>query len=235
MDGGALLTPTLGPTRLAAGYRLVAELLLYPEDRDWTATGAYGAALAGHSAATSLLDAFLTSPRAHDLDEYLTLLELTPPCPLYLGHYLFEEPSSCRGAGVSGRNAYMLELAATYRHFGMEPSGKELADYVPLVAEFLALSLARPQLDGIGLRRRLLERHVAPALPEMRAALRKYESPYVKLVELLELLVADDIASSPGPAWEPTPLGTELPMLQAGHLTAARATAGGPANEEARR
>src|SRR5690606_35699917 len=114
----------------------------------------------GPSEMLSLVDAFLASSSATDPDEYLTLLELAPPCPLYLGSYLFEEPNTCRGAGISGRNTYMLELKAIFRHFGLELTGAELADYLPLVAEFLAHSLEHSELDGIGLRRYLLERHV---------------------------------------------------------------------------
>lgn len=221
MDAGILANAPaqLDRTLLAAGYRLLAESFLYPEERDPRSLAAHRETLAGATGATSatrLVDAFFASPRAEDPDEYLTLLELTPPCPLYLGYYLFEEPTSCRGAGLSGRNAYMLELKAIYRHFGLEMAGGELADFVPLVLEFLALSLERPELDGIGLRRRLLERHVKPALPEMRKAQAKYDTPYAQLTELFVLLVEEDVMGSPGPAWEPLPMGFELPVFPAG-------------------
>lgn len=216
MTSAPLGHQVLVPEHLSTGYRLAAGALLYPEERDHDAlTECRHALEGGPEGQLALLDAFFDSPRAGDPDEYLTLLELAPPCPLYLGSYLFEEPSTCRGAGISGRNAYMLELKAIYRHFGLEPNGAELADYLPLVVEFLDHSLTHPELDGIGLRRYLLERHVLPALPLLQAALEKYESPYAKLIEYLRLLVEDDAASCPDPAWDPVPAGAELPVIGA--------------------
>lgn len=216
MDEGAISSTATGleQPQLAAAYLLIAELLLYPEERDAATINSCRRVLDGASAVTEPIDAFLASPRADDLDEYLALLELAPTCPLYLGTYMFEEPSSCRGAGLSDRNAYMLELKAIYRHFGLEPAASEMADFLPLIAEFLALALAQDELDGVGLRRRLLERHVAPALPALRKKLEKYESPYARLIECLALLVEHDAASCFGPAWEDAASALELPMLK---------------------
>jgi len=204
----------LEPPQLASAYLLIAELLLYPEQRDAATLDVSRQALEGVPEVTELIDAFLTSPRSANLDEYLALLELTPTCPLYLGTYMFEEPTSCRGAGLSDRNAYMLELKAIYRHFGFEPAGNEMADFLPLIAEFLALALAQGELDGVGLRRRLLERHVAPALPALRQKLEKYESPYARLIECLALLVEHDAATCLDPAWEDATSALELPLLR---------------------
>ncbi|MFA5569571.1 MAG: molecular chaperone TorD family protein [Trueperaceae bacterium] len=238
MHSGALTSTAvrLEQPQLAAAYLLIAELLLYPEERDAATLEDCRRVLDGVPAVTEPIDAFLASPRADDLDEYLALLELAPTCPLYLGAYMFEEPSSCRGAGLSDRNAYMLELKAIYRHFGLDPAGNEMADFLPLVAEFLALALAQGELDGVGLRRRLLERHVAPALPALRQKLEKYQSPYARLIECLALLVEHDAASCPGPAWEDESSALELPMLKpfveaAGSAGGTRGTTGG---EEAR-
>lgn len=212
----------LEPAQLAATYRLIAELLLYPEERDAVAIEGYRQALDGVPEATEPIDAFMASPRAHDLDEYLMLLELAPTCPLYLGTYMFEEPSSCRGAGLSDRNAYMIELKAIYRHFGFEPAGSEMADFLPLVAEFLALALDRGASDDIGLRRRLLKRHVAPALTPLREKLEKYESPYALLVACMTHMVERDAAACPEPPGGGAQ-ALELPMLK----PFIRSTAGG--------
>jgi len=171
---------------LAGTYRLIAELLLYPEERDARAIDAGRRALTGMPAAVQEPVAqFLASPRAHDAEEYLNLLELSPPCPLYLGTYLFAEPASCRGAGRSGRNGYMIELAAIYAHFGLEVGTGELPDFLPALTEFLALSLERGERDRIGLRERLLERNVRPGLAPMRAALERYDTPYALLLDAL--------------------------------------------------
>jgi len=206
--------PALSPGSRAAGYMLVAELFLYPEDRDEGAIGELRSALGDSGPATLLIDTFLAAPRAHDADEYLTVLELTPPCPLYLGAYLFEEPNSCRGAGVSDRNAYMLELKATYRHFGFDAMQRELPDFLPMMAEFLSLTESLRARDGIGLRRRFLEQHVLPALPMMIGSLSKYESPYADLARALDALVRDDLAGETEPAWQPAPIPGDLPVFR---------------------
>lgn len=190
---------------LATAYRLIAECLLAPDVRDAARISAWSEALDGApQAVRAPLAAFLASPRALDADEHLLILELTPPCPLYLGHYLFEEPQSCRGAGFSGRNGYMLEVGAVYRHFGFEIGGGELPDFLPAMCEFLAISLENRQRDSIGIRRRFVETHLRPGLAPMRAALAKYESPYRLLIESLEAAVAADVASrTADPIWVP--------------------------------
>lgn len=206
----------MSPDSLAAGYRLVAELLLYPEARDPARVSTLWPALAGAPAAVCApLEGFLAAPGAVSCDEYVQVLELSPPCPLYAGAYLFEEPTTCRGAGTSGRNRYMLELRNLYRHFGLEVGGGELPDFLPLMVDFLWLSLARPERDGIGLRRRLVEVYVAPALEPLRARLERYESPYAALVAALTALVdADRERMADGPLWEPPAEPRALPVAQ---------------------
>jgi nitrate reductase delta subunit len=61
------------------------------------------------------------------------------------------------------------------------------------VVEFLAVSLGYPERDGIGLRRRLVEKYVQPGLPALRKALKKYESVYDLLIEALEMTVNEDL------------------------------------------
>lgn len=203
----------MDPSALSAGYRLVAELLLHPDDRDEARiTGLRGRASPGLSPELESVDRFRSDPRARSTEEYVQTLELSPPCPLYLGAYLFDEPTSCRGVGTSGRNAYMLELVGIFRHFGVELSGRELPDYVPALVEFLAMSLERADKDRIGLRRRLLEHHVRPALRPLRDQLVKYQSPYAWLIEALEALVAEDLRRmGDQSAWQPPERAREQP------------------------
>jgi len=186
-------------------YRLVGELLLHPDDRDANVIDALVAGLADSPASVrEPLHDFLRRREAWSCDEYVHTLELSPPCPLYFGAYLFDEPTSCRGAGTSGRNGYMIELVNVFRHFGFEAAGGELPDYAPQVVEFLALSLEHEERDHIGLRRRLLERYVQPALEPMRQKLEKYESPYARVVETLERALEEDLARlADVPCWEP--------------------------------
>jgi len=126
-------------------------------------------------------------------EEYVATLELTPVVPLYLGAHLYGEPKSCRGAGMSGRNGYMLELANIYRHFGIELEGGEMADFVPVVVEFLGISLDRGDADEIGLRRYFVEQLLVKGFEMLLAALRQYESPYAHLLDALNAALTEDI------------------------------------------
>ncbi|MEE8259218.1 MAG: molecular chaperone TorD family protein [Sphingomonadales bacterium] len=192
-------------TQLIPAYRVISELFLYPEDRDEARIGAAMKALAGApKELRNPLETFLATPAASDTAEYVATLELSPPVPLYLGAYLFDEPKSCRGAGISGRNGYMLELANIYRHFGVEFAGREMADFVPVVVEFLAVSLERRGKDRIGLRRYLVETLLIKGLESLLSALRKHESPYALLIDALKVALAKDIAlMAKGPKWRP--------------------------------
>lgn len=194
MDAQQTIPPLTAPAvwDLGAIYRTVAELLINPEFRDGDQIALYLAQLEG-TAIKDQIQRFLDSPAAHDVGEYTQTLELAPPVPLYLGAYMYEEPSSCRGAGASGRNTFMIELAAIYEHFGFTLDETELPDFVPVVIEFLAVSLDHPERDGIGLRRRLLEKYVQPGLAPLRKALQKYESVYDLLIDALEAAVNEDL------------------------------------------
>jgi nitrate reductase delta subunit len=203
-------------TQLTAVYRLISELFLYPEDRD---TGRIEVGMTQLAEAPkellAPLEAFLTAPAAMSAEEYVATLELTPLAPLYLGAYLYEEPNSCRGAGMSGRNGYMLELANIYRHFGIEQAGGELADFVPIIVDFLAISLEREDEDRIGLRRYLVESLLVNGVESLLSALQKCESPYSYLVEALRVALTDDIAQmADGPKWQP-PTGSDSPRASA--------------------
>ena len=202
-------------THLTPAYRLISELFLYPEERDGKRIKAEMARLENEHAAPELLEplkAFLSAPSAESVEEYVSTLELAPLVPLYLGAYLYDEPQTCRGAGMSGRNGYMLELANIYRHFGIEMAGGEMADFVPVVVEFLGLSLAHGDRDGIGLRRYLVETMLVNAIESLLSALRKCESPYVYLVEALRVALSEDIAQmAGGPKWHPPADGAHGP------------------------
>lgn len=215
---------------LAAAYRLIAECLVAPDFRDEARVADLMASLAAAPAAIrDPVAAFLANPRSRDADEHLLVLELTPPCPLYVGHYIFDEPHSCRGAGLSGRNGYMIEVAAVYRHFGFQLGGGELADYLPAMSEFLAISLELRDRDPIGIRRRFVEAYLKPGLEPMRAALAKYDSPYGLLIEALAAAVAADTGLHAGqPIWKP-PVRTGAPRVAPAVTAAGRRIM--PANE----
>jgi len=202
--------------QLTAAYRLIAELFLYPEERDAALIEAELARLDSAPAALrEPLQAFFAAPGSANPDEYVATLELAPPVPLYLGSYLYGEPESCRGAGMSGRNGYMLQLSNIYRHFGVELTGGEMSDFVPVVVDFLGMSLERHNADQIGLRRYFVETLLLNAIESLLSALRKYESPYVHLIEALRVTLADDIAQmAGGPKWQP-PAGSDQSSVPA--------------------
>ncbi len=203
---------------------MISELFLYPEERDPALIEAELARLGKTGELRDTLHAFLANPAAANAEEYVATLELSPPVPLYLGSYLYAEPESCRGAGLSGRNGYILELANIYRHFGVELDGRELADFVPVIVEFLGLSSEREDEDDIGLRRYFVETLLVNGIESLLSALRKYESPYATLVEALRLVLREDIARmAVRPKWQPPADLDRPPALTGGELATTRA------------
>lgn len=200
--------------RLISRYRLIAELFVYPRERDQELIKAELDLL--HQDQTSVrehIDAFLADPVSQSDEEYVSTLELSPPCPLYIGSYIFDEPSSCLGVGLSNRNAYMVELTNLYRHFGFELSTPELVDFLPIMVEFLAISLELEEGDPMGLRRWFLESCLAPGLKPLSEALCKYESPYARLIDALRTSLDEDVFLMGGlKAWEP-PEGEVAPPV----------------------
>jgi len=201
-------------TQLTAAYRLIAELFLYPEERDAARIEAEMVSLGDAPAALrEPIQAFLDAPGSANPEEYVATLELAPPVPLYLGSYLYSEPDSCRGAGMSGRNGYMLQLSNIYRHFGVELTGAEMSDFVPVIVDFLAISVERSDADQIGLRRYLVETLLLNAIESLLSGLRKYESPYAHLIDALRVALTDDIAHmAGGPKWQPAADSDQTPI-----------------------
>ena len=196
---------------LASCYRLIGELFLYPAERQATQINAELEILKQcPSSVRDPITAFLSDPGSSSLDEYVRTLELDPPCPLYLGTYLFGEPKSCRGAGMSGRNNYMIELAGIYKHFSVELTGREMADFLPVMLDFLSISLDRAERDQIGLRRYFVENFLLTGLEPMLKALNKFESPYALLIDSLQAALQEDMALvADQPIWTP-PLTEDL-------------------------
>ena len=190
---------------LSRAYGLIAELLVHPDERDEARV------VAGFEALDELprslaepLRRFREAPEAMMAQEYVQVLELNPPCPLYLGAHLFDEPRTCRGAGASGRNGYMLELRSLYRHFGLEADARELPDHVPLVVEFLGLSLGSQVSMAGQLRRYLLEELVRPALEPMETKLREYDTVFQwPMTALRDAVDRDLIALEQFATWVP--------------------------------
>ena len=173
-------------------YVALAELWSSPQDIDQEkAGGLTSEALARwesiDEAGPTCLSRFLQAPVPET--DYVDLFELDPRCPLYLGSHTFDEPTTCAGAATSDRNGYMLELGGIYKHFGMTLNGKELADYLPLMMEFLALSAESE--DPI--RDKLIREYILPYLPPMRSKLEELKTPYLYLLDALERTLKFDL------------------------------------------
>ena len=191
---------------LAASYQLIGELLLNPSERDPVSVKTLHRVVEDENKDVDRwITKFLATAGSTSRDEYVQTLELSPPCPLYLGAHLFDEPTTCNGVGTSGRNSYMLELAGIYGHFGFDITGRELPDYLPAMVDFLWISLENQDRDGIGLRRRFVEHYVFPGLKPLKASLEKYNSPYALLVSALQSAVDQDLSrmTDDAPAWKP--------------------------------
>ncbi len=132
-----------------------------------------------------LLSRFLQENTISDTD-YIDLFELEPQCSLYLGSHSYEEPQTCANAAVSDRNGYMIELSGIYKHFGQMPNGLELPDYLPLMLEFLSMTV---DSDDDPVREKLLTEYLLPFLPPMRERLEELETPYLYLLDALEKIV----------------------------------------------
>ena len=207
---------------LGAIYEVIAEFLLNPEVRDASRLER-GLDLIPNSGVRELIQRFNSNAAAHNVDEYTQTLELTPPCPLYLGAHMYEEPNSCRGAGACDRNQYMIELGAIYEHFGLGVDGRELADFLPVMVDFLSASLERAERDGIGLRRRFVEHYLAPGLPALRESMHKFESVYELLVEALEVAIEEDLERmAEDPIWLAPEILETIPVKIQGQTAGAQ-------------
>ena len=179
---------------VSACYGFIAEAFINPLDRDTSYIEECLATIKKESEALAdPLERFWKEPASHSASEFTQTVELNPPVPLYLGTYFFEEPESCQTVGLSDRNGYMVELKSIFRHFGFDMNGKELADYLPVMVSFLGLSLAKAEMDKIGLRRRFIEIYLTPGMEPIKKRFVKHESTYALLIECLELAMEEDL------------------------------------------
>lgn len=191
----------MGPQEciLTASYKLIAELLSYPEDLniaeiEATADELAPAIAANISAdAAGLVQSFVQDLKSITPGEYIETLELAPKCPLYLGYWAFID----EGADSPQRRKFMADLLDIYRQFGLSLGGKELPDFLPVVIEFLWISLGRNHKNA---RTQVITKHAKPWLPSMITCLDNVGSPYAKLLKALDTIIEWDLqhnASSP--------------------------------------
>lgn len=146
-----------------------------------------------NSESALLLSKFLNENKISE-EDYIDLFELDPQCPLYLGSHTYDEPKTCANAAVSDRNKYMIELSAIYKHFGKSANGKELSDFLPLIIDFLSLTV-ESNTDSV--RGKLIREYLLPFLPPMRSKLKELKTPYVYLIDALSNIMNIDLKTHP--------------------------------------
>lgn len=180
-----------------ASYKLIESLLSHPDEIDREVirhSQEIIKKIEKHidNSTGQILKSFVSELNSIGGEYYVQTFELSPECPLYLGWYKFEEPTTCAGAAISKRNIYMIELKNIYRHFGLELDVKELPDYLPLMVEFLWLTLPRREE---ALREKFIGEYMMPMLPDMISRLEMLESPYQKVVKAVYQIVRADLES----------------------------------------
>jgi len=141
--------------------------------------------------AAILLSRFLTE-NAISEEDYIDLFELDPECALYLGSHSYDEPKTCANAALSDRNEYMIDLTGIYRHFGQMPNGKELPDFLPLMVDFLSLTV-KSKDDSV--RQKFIDEYLLPYLPPMRSRLEALRTPYLYLLDAMEKVICSESKS----------------------------------------
>jgi nitrate reductase delta subunit len=179
---------------IAAAYRLLEEMFINPSFRDDDAIVSWLEQVRSSLPfVAEQIDHFVEADGSNSSNEYVSTLELSPPCPLYLGSHMFEEPSTCSGISTSPRNAFMLELAGMYEHFGFVLGSVEMPDFLPVMLNFLAISLEGEQEDTLNLRRRMIEKYLLPGLPYLAKGFEKFGSVYGILIPAIELVATEDL------------------------------------------
>ncbi|MBI4818916.1 MAG: hypothetical protein HY791_21775 [Deltaproteobacteria bacterium] len=199
------LVETLETDVLAAAYAAIGELWCNSLEVDQEESRAEAQALLVPLALVNeegalALSRFLEQAPLSE-EDYIDLFELEPKCPLYFGSHVFEEPKTCASASVSERNDYMIELLGVYRHFGRAPNGRELPDYVPMLIDFLSMTVDSRE-DPV--RVKLLRDYVLPFIPPMRKRLTSLEVPYLHLLDALEKIIHHDLKHTESAKWTPT-------------------------------
>ena len=176
-----------------ACYRWLAEMFLYPDGRDADRLAELLVLVRQAPADVSgPLLRLADHPDVWDHDHFLKTLEMTPVCPPYVGHFLFDEPDNCQSAATGGRNRYMIEVTGVYKHFGLALDGTEMPDYISVVLEFLALSLDQPERNGTGMREVFAESYVLPAIAPMMKSFEEKGGGWVNAIQALEALLAHE-------------------------------------------
>jgi nitrate reductase molybdenum cofactor assembly chaperone NarJ/NarW len=157
----------------AAVCQAASLLLSYPDDavRDRLPLLTRAVAALPSGAARSALERFLAhvaaTPPGELAEHYVATFDRRRRCCLYLTWYT--------DGDTRRRGQALAELKARYRRSGLELTGAELPDYLPVVLEYAATA---DLADGLA----LLQEHRA-GIELLRLALQDADSPYAAVVE----------------------------------------------------
>jgi nitrate reductase delta subunit len=154
----------------ASPYKLASVLLQYPTAALFDGLGPLAEAASAAPRASRepfgiFLDWLSSTPPDAVARHYVETFDLRRRCALYLTYY--------RCGDTRKRGMAMLAFKAAYQAAGLEPSGSELPDYLPMVLDFAAL---HPRGE------KLLRAHRAD-LELLLRALRDAGSPYAGVIE----------------------------------------------------
>lgn len=113
-------------------------------------------------------------------EEYVRTFDLTDQSPLYLTYV--------QNGDGRDRGRALLALKERYQAAGLEPEGRELPDYLPMVLEFLSLAPEPVACE--------VAHEFKGAVAQIGANLRARESPYADVLDpVLDALV--DLGNGP--------------------------------------
>ena len=159
----------------AIPYQLLSVLLRYPDQRLSDAREEIARAVdelprSPRKEALERFIVYLAANKQNELEQhYVETFDLRRRASLYLTYYVHGDTRK--------RGMALLRLKRLYAAAGLELTGGELSDYLPLMLEFAALAP-----DDAG--ETLLREHRA-SLELLRAALRDADSPYSDVLDAL--------------------------------------------------
>lgn len=103
-------------------------------------------------------------------ENYVNTFDMVPEHDLHLTHHLFGDDR--------GRGPALVDLSEHFKSAGLDISAKEIPDFLPLILEYVST------LDDMGARVFLGD--AAKVLTVLAANLEKAESPYAKLMRIIE-------------------------------------------------
>ncbi len=84
----------------------------------------------------------------------------------------------------------MIELRAIYKHFRKIADEKELPDYLPLMIDFLSLTI---ESKNDSVRGKFIKEYLLPFLPPVQSKLKELKTPYVYLIDALNKITNIDL------------------------------------------